>query len=118
MADGTFAPGSISFRAYPHAGLDAPAIVAELRAQAALAVTHGFDGVMTSEHHGGFAGYLPNPPPLPGFLPDPMPTGWAAPGPPLLPRRPPPPGAQRTAWPGARLPGAAGLGRPAGASPG
>ena len=33
-------------------------IVDELRTQAALAIEHGFDGVMTSEHHGGFAGYL------------------------------------------------------------
>ena len=39
----------------------------EMRAQAALAAEHGFDGVMTSEHHGGFAGYLPNPIPLAGF---------------------------------------------------
>ncbi len=38
-----------------------PQIVDELRAQAALAAQHGFDGVMTSEHHAGFHGYLPNP---------------------------------------------------------
>ena len=56
-----FATGSVSLRCYPHLDLPAPAIVEELRAQAALAVEHGFDGVMTSEHHGGFAGYLPNP---------------------------------------------------------
>src|SRR2546430_11744834 len=115
MADGTFAPGSISFRAYPHAGLDAPAIVAELRAQAALAVTHGFDGVMTSEHHGGFAGYLPNPLQLAGFLLDAMPTGWAAACPLLLPLRPAALVAEEVAWFAARVPPRVGGGGPAGA---
>ena len=56
-----FAPGSVSFRSYPNQGLDAAETIAELRAQAAPSCAHGFDGVMTSEHHGGFAGYLPNP---------------------------------------------------------
>ena len=46
------AAGSVSFRLYPH-GLDASATVEELRAQAALALTSGFDGVMISERHGG-----------------------------------------------------------------
>src|SRR2546423_10922000 len=115
MADGTFAPGSISFRAYPHAGLDAPAIVVDLRVQAALVVPHGFDGVMTSEHHGGFAGYLPNPLQLAGFLLDAMPTGWAAPCPLLLPLRPTALVAEETAWLAARFPGRVGLGVAAGA---
>ena len=56
-----FAPGSISVRLYPHTELPASRIVDELLAQGAVAHDHGFDGVMTSEHHGGFAGYLPNP---------------------------------------------------------
>ena len=56
-----FAPGSVSLRLYPHLDLPAAEIVDELRAQAALAAESGFDGVMTSEHHGGFAGYLPEP---------------------------------------------------------
>ena len=56
-----FAPGSVSVRLYPHNDLDAPAIVRELTAQARTALSLGFDGIMTSEHHGGFAGYLPNP---------------------------------------------------------
>ena len=81
-------PGSVSFRSYPNQGLDATETIAELRAQAALAGEHGFDGVMTSEHHGGFAGYLPNPLQLAGFLLDAMPHGWAAPCPLLLPLRP------------------------------
>ena len=53
-----FAASSVSLRLYPHLNgeLDAPGIVAEITAQAALAAEAGFDGVMTSEHHGGFAG--------------------------------------------------------------
>ena len=78
-----FAPGSVSLRCYPHLDLPAPQIVDELRTQAALAVEHGFDGVMTSEHHGGFAGYLPNPLQTAGFALDAMPTrlGGAVPAP-------------------------------------
>ena len=63
-----FAPGSISLRLYPHGDLPALRIVEVLREQAAAAAHHGFDGVMTSEHHGGFAGYLPNPLQVAGWL--------------------------------------------------
>jgi len=110
-----FAPGSVSFRSYPNQGLDAVATIDELRTQAALAAEHGFDGVMTSEHHGGFAGYLPNPMQLAGFLLDAMPRGWAAPCPLLLPLRPPALVAEETAWLGARFPFRVGLGVAAGA---
>ncbi len=110
-----FAPGSVSFRSYPNQGLDATETVAELRAQAALAAEHGFDGVMTSEHHGGFAGYLPNPLQLAGFLLEAMPRGWAAPCPLLLPLRPAALVAEETAWLAARFPGRVGLGVAAGA---
>ncbi len=89
--------------------------MAELRAQAALAAEHGFDGVMTSEHHGGFAGYLPNPLQLAGFLLDAMPRGWAAPCPLLLPLRPAALVAEETAWLAARFPGRVGIGVAAGA---
>ncbi len=112
-----FAPGSVSLRCYPHDGLDAAAIVDELRVQAALAVAHGFDGVMTSEHHGGFPGYVPNPLQLAGFLLDEMPTGWAAPCPMLLLLRPAVLVAEETAWLAARFPGRVGLGVAAGALP-
>ena len=112
-----FAPGSVSLRCYPHLDLPAPQIVDELRAQAALAVEHGFDGVMTSEHHGGFAGYLPNPLQTAGFALDAMPTGWAAPCPLLLPLRPAALVIEETAWLAARHPGRVGLGVAAGALP-
>jgi alkanesulfonate monooxygenase SsuD/methylene tetrahydromethanopterin reductase-like flavin-dependent oxidoreductase (luciferase family) len=111
------APGSVSFRSYPHDMTDAEAIVAELRVQALLAARHGFDGVMTSEHHAGFAGYLPNPLQLAGFLLEAMPDGWAAPCPLLLPLRPPALVAEEIAWLAARFPDRVGLGVAAGALP-
>src|SRR5215471_7032539 len=110
-----FAPASVSFRSYPHDDLDPPAILEEMCAQAALAIDQGFDGVMTSEHHGGFAGYLPNPLQLAGFLLDAMPAGWAAPCPLLLPLRPAALVAEETAWLAARFPERVGLGVAAGA---
>jgi alkanesulfonate monooxygenase SsuD/methylene tetrahydromethanopterin reductase-like flavin-dependent oxidoreductase (luciferase family) len=110
-----FSAGSVSFRSYPNQGLDPTETIDELRAQAALAVERGFDGVMTSEHHGGFAGYLPNPLQLAGFLLDAMPRGWAAPCPLLLPLRPAALVAEETAWLAARFPGRVGLGVAAGA---
>src|SRR5438034_9169828 len=110
-----FAPGSVSLRLYPHNELSAVAIVDELRSQAALAVEHGFDGVMTSEHHGGFGGYLPNPLQLAGWLLGAMSRGWAAPCPLLLPLRPAALVAEETAWLAARFPERVGLGVAAGA---
>jgi alkanesulfonate monooxygenase SsuD/methylene tetrahydromethanopterin reductase-like flavin-dependent oxidoreductase (luciferase family) len=111
------APGSVSLRLYPHNDLAAPELVTELRVQATLAVEHGFDGVMTSEHHGGFAGYLPNPLQVAGWCLDAMPTGWAAPCPLLLPLRPTALVAEEVAWLAARFPGRVGLGVAAGALP-
>ena len=111
------ATGSISLRLYPHNELAAPAIVGELRAQGALAAQHGFDGVMTSEHHGGFAGYLPNPLQMAGWLLEGMATGWAAPCPLLLPLRPVALVAEEIAWLAARFPGRVGIGVAAGALP-
>jgi len=112
-----FAAGSVSLRIYPHLDLAAPQIVDELRAQSALAVARGFDGVMTSEHHGGFAGYLPNPLQAAGFALDAMPNGWAAPCPLLLLLRPTALVIEETAWLAARHPGRVGLGLAAGALP-
>jgi len=112
-----FAPGSVSFRCYPHNDLDAPAIVGELCDQAVLALDGGFDGVMTSEHHGGFAGYLAQPLQMAAFVLDARPTGWAAACPLLLPLRPTALVAEEVAWLAARHPGRVGLGVAAGALP-
>ena len=108
-ATAPLAPGSVSLRLYPHS-LGAEELVAEMRAQAALGRESGFDGVMTSEHHGGFAGYLPNPLQMAGFLLDAMPGGWAAACPLLLPLRPAALVIEETAWLAARFPGRVGLG--------
>lgn len=112
-----FAKGSVSLRIYPHGELDATAIVDELRAQAALAIDAGFDGVMTSEHHGGFAGYLPNPLQVSGWMLDAMGRGWAAACPLLLPLRPAALVAEEVAWLAARFPGRVGVGVAAGGRP-
>ncbi len=112
-----FARGSVSLRLYPHGDLDATATLTELCAQARVATEHGFDGVMTSEHHGGFGGYLPNPLQLAGFCLESMASGWAAPAPLLLPLRPAPLVVEEVAWLHARFPGRVGLGVAAGALP-
>ena len=108
--DAPFAPGSVSIRLYPHNELEATAIVGQLCEQAAVATASGFDGVMTSEHHGGFAGYLPNPLQVTGWQLDAMAHGWAAPSPLLLPLRPVALVAEEVAWLDARFPGRVGLG--------
>jgi alkanesulfonate monooxygenase SsuD/methylene tetrahydromethanopterin reductase-like flavin-dependent oxidoreductase (luciferase family) len=111
------AAGSVSVRLYPHIDLTPVAVVAELQAQAALAAEHGFDGVLTSEHHGGFAGYLPNPLQVAGWCLEVMPRGWAAPCPLLLPLRPTALVAEEVAWLAARFPQRVGIGVAAGALP-
>jgi alkanesulfonate monooxygenase SsuD/methylene tetrahydromethanopterin reductase-like flavin-dependent oxidoreductase (luciferase family) len=112
-----FEPGSVSLRLYPHNDLSAPEIVEEACTQARLAAEHGFDGVMTSEHHGGFAGYMPNPLQMAGFMLEAMPTGWAAACPLLLPLRPAALVAEEVAWLNARFPGRVGVGVAAGSLP-
>jgi alkanesulfonate monooxygenase SsuD/methylene tetrahydromethanopterin reductase-like flavin-dependent oxidoreductase (luciferase family) len=112
-----FARGSISIRLYPHNDLAADAIVRELCDQAGLALGSGFDGVMTSEHHGGFAGYMAQPLQMASFVLDEHATGWAAAAPLLLPLRPTALVAEEVAWLNARHPGRVGLGVAIGALP-
>lgn len=119
MTAGSAAPlvvGSVSLRLYPH---DLPAVdqVRIIREQARLAVEAGFDGVMVSEHHADFPGYLPNPVQLAGFLLAAMPRGWAAPCPLLLPMKPYALVAEDVAWLAAAYPGRVGAGFAAGALP-
>jgi alkanesulfonate monooxygenase SsuD/methylene tetrahydromethanopterin reductase-like flavin-dependent oxidoreductase (luciferase family) len=110
-----FAPGSISLRLYPHNDLEAAQIVTELCTQARLALEGGFDGIMTSEHHGGVGGYIPNPLQMAGFVLEDTVRGWAAPCPLLLPLRPTALVAEEIAWLAARHPGRVGLGVGSGA---
>jgi alkanesulfonate monooxygenase SsuD/methylene tetrahydromethanopterin reductase-like flavin-dependent oxidoreductase (luciferase family) len=102
---------------YPHNDLPADAIVSELCAQAGLALASGFDGVMTSEHHGGFAGYMAQPLQMASFVLADHATGWAAAAPLLLPLRSTALVAEEVAWLQARHPGRVGLGVAAGALP-
>lgn len=112
-----FADGSISLRVYPHNELGAGEIVDHLCAQAVRATDGGFDGVMTAEHHGGFAGYLPNPLQTTGFQLSAMTRGWAAACPVLLPLRPVAMLAEEVAWLDARFPGRVGIGAGPGSLP-
>jgi alkanesulfonate monooxygenase SsuD/methylene tetrahydromethanopterin reductase-like flavin-dependent oxidoreductase (luciferase family) len=112
-----FARGSVSIRLYPHNDLEPEAIVRELCNQARLALRHGFDGVMTSEHHGGFAGYLAQPLQMATFVLEESPIGWAAASPLLLPLRATALVAEEVAWLNVRHPGRVGLGVAAGALP-
>ncbi len=109
MTSAPLAAGGISLRLYP-ASLPPPERIEELRAQARVAARFGFDGVMTSEHHGGFPGYLPNPLQIAGFALEAMESGWAAPCPLLLPLRPWTQTAEDLAWLHARFPGRIGAG--------
>jgi alkanesulfonate monooxygenase SsuD/methylene tetrahydromethanopterin reductase-like flavin-dependent oxidoreductase (luciferase family) len=112
-----FTPGSVSIRLYPHNELPAETIVSELLTHAGLALQCGFDGVMTSEHHGGFAGYMAQPLQMASFVLAAHATGWAAPAPLLLPLRSGALVAEEVAWLRARYPGRVGLGVAAGALP-
>lgn len=103
------AAGTVSLRVYPHA-LGPDRIVEEMRAQARAAESAGFDGLMTSEHHGGFPGYVPNPLLAATWLLDATETLWAAPCPLLLPLRHWSQVSEDIAWTVARFPGRIGVG--------
>jgi alkanesulfonate monooxygenase SsuD/methylene tetrahydromethanopterin reductase-like flavin-dependent oxidoreductase (luciferase family) len=108
------ARASVSLRLYPH-DLAPADVVAEVRAQARLAESAGFDGVMTSEHHGGFPNYLPNPLLAATWALDATERIWAAPCPMLLPLRPVSQVVEDIAWTAQRFPGRVGAGFAAGA---
>ena len=112
-----FGPGSVSLRLYPHNELAAPDVVATLVGEATLAERCGFAGIMVSEHHGGFAGYLPNPVQTAAFVLAETRSVWVAPAPVLVPLRPTALLAEEVAWLAARHPGRVGLGVAAGALP-
>ena len=110
------AVGSVSLRLYPH-DVTACEQLDLIRSQAESAVSAGYDGVMVSEHHANFPGYLPNPIQLAGFLLGSMSHGWAAPCPLLLPMRAYALVAEDLAWLDAAYPGRVGAGFAAGALP-
>jgi alkanesulfonate monooxygenase SsuD/methylene tetrahydromethanopterin reductase-like flavin-dependent oxidoreductase (luciferase family) len=98
---------------YPH-DLEPRACIQEMLTQAVRAEVAGFDGLMTSEHHGGFRGYVPNPLQLAGWLLDATERLWAAPCPLLLPLRHWTHVAEEIAWLACRFPGRVGAGFAAG----
>ena len=104
-----FAPGSVSFRLYPH-DLGPVEVLDEMAAQAALAVDMGFDGVMVSERHGGIPGNVPDPVQVTGWLAAGMARGWIAPCPVLALLRPPALIVEEVAWLSARYPDRVGVG--------
>jgi len=111
-----FAKGSISLSVYP-GDLPPAAVVEDMRAQARLAEAVGFDGCMTSEHHGGFPNYLPNPLLAATWLLEATERIWAAPCPLVLPLRPVTQVVEDVAWTHHRFPGRVGVGVAAGALP-
>ena len=100
----------------PH-DLPPVAVVDEMLTDARLVDDAGFDGVLLSEHHGGLAGYLPNPLQFVGWALGETARVWGAPCPLLLPLRPTGLVAEETAWLAARFPGRVGLGVAVGAAP-
>lgn len=110
------AQGSISLRLYPCPGTPEDQI-AELRHEVRLAEEVGYDGVMVSEHHAGFPGYLPNPVQLAGFLLAAADRIWVSPCPLLLPLKARALVAEELAWLHAAYPGRVGAGFAAGALP-
>ena len=60
MSRRSLGTGSVSLRLYASEGTSVQQ-VNQMRAEAQLAEEVGYDGVMVSEHHAGFPGYLPNP---------------------------------------------------------
>jgi len=108
--------GSVSLRLYPCPGT-APEQINELRSEAAIAERVGYDGVMVSEHHAGFPGYLPNPLQLASFLLAATKGIWIAPCPLLLPLKAKALIAEEIAWLSSAFPERLGVGFAAGALP-
>jgi alkanesulfonate monooxygenase SsuD/methylene tetrahydromethanopterin reductase-like flavin-dependent oxidoreductase (luciferase family) len=106
----------VSLRLYPN-DLPPGEVVVDLMAQARLAEACGFDGVMVSEHHGGFANYVPNPLLAATWALEATERVWAAPCPLLLPLRPATQVVEDLAWTAQRFPGRLGAGFAAGALP-
>lgn len=104
----------MSLRLYPHS-LPPSEAVDELVAQAQVAESVGFDGVMTSEHHAGFPNYLPTPLLAATWVLAATERIWAAPAPILLPLKTWAHVVESLAWTAARFPGRVGAGFASGA---
>jgi alkanesulfonate monooxygenase SsuD/methylene tetrahydromethanopterin reductase-like flavin-dependent oxidoreductase (luciferase family) len=104
-----FGHGSVSFGPYAQ-DLPVRERIANLLIQARLAADGGFDGLTMSEHHAGFAHYLPNPLQVVGWFLEQTSIPWVAACPILLSLRQPPLVVEDLAWLAARHPGRVGVG--------
>lgn len=108
-----FAPRSIALGLSP-VGESGRAVVTRLADEARAAEEAGFDGVTLSEHHAGFAHYLPSPLVVAAQLLPLLGRAWAAACPAILPLRRPIIVAEDLAWVNAVHPGRVGAGFVAG----
>lgn len=104
-----FAPATVSLALYADPG-EPRAMLEQVFAQARAAEHAGVDGVTVSEHHAGFAPYLPNPIQVAGWILDRTARVWAGPCPLLLPLRPTALVVEELSWMGALHPGRLGVG--------
>jgi len=111
-----FGAGSVSVGLHAYRP-SAAGRLADLAAQARLAVEGGFDGFTLAEHHAGLNGYVPNPGQVAGWLLGEVAGGWAAACPILLPLRSAALVAEEIAWLAARHPGRVGVGFAPGFAP-
>ena len=116
MLNTTLGVGSVSLRLYASDGTSVDQ-VNQMRTEAQLAEEVGYDGVMVSEHHAGFPGYLPNPLQLSAFLLAATEEIWVSPCPLLLPTKPRAMLAEEIAWLSSAYPHRVGVGFAAGALP-
>ena len=116
MSHRSLRTGSVSLRLYASEGTSVQQ-VNQMRAEAQLAEEVGYDGVMVSEHHAGFPGYLPNPLQLSAFLLAATEKIWVSPCPLLLPTKPRAMLAEEIAWLSSAYPHRVGIGFAAGALP-
>ena len=99
-----FGPGSVSIGLHPDSSLVADRQIATLVEQAVRAERAGFDGVTASEHHDGFAGYLPQPLLVSSWILEATSTVWSGPAPTILSLRSARLLAEELAWVAARFP--------------
>lgn len=115
-ASAPFSRGSVAMLLSPH-DLSPVQVIDAMLEDARVADRAGFDGVLLSEHHGGMAGYIPNPLQFIGWALGETTQVWGAPCPLLLPLRPTGIVAEEAAWLAVRFPGRVGVGVGVGAAP-
>ena len=103
-----FGTGTFAVGLHALDDLDASGQAAALVEQAVVAERAGFAGVTLSEHHDGFAGYMPQPLLAANWILAATSRIWSGPAPLLLNLRNPVLAAEELAWTAARFPGRVG----------